>query len=1040
MSHKNIFSHTKRLYFLWILILFSSVIAAQENQDSKSNKLYNITVTDESGKALPNTQLIIGEGENYLTSDEAGKINFEAYSNDFLTFSLSGYNDVIVLAKKISKNGLIMMKSQKLFATSSDLVPMPFVDLMKRNITSGTIVIKGSELEKYSGSDIRNAFTGLVSGMEVRELNGSPGLNVIEKYNGNPEKINIQLRGRSPIYIVDGVPTAMTEMPLDPSEIETVTIIKDIVGKAMYGPVGADGVILIKTYHGKVNERTIKVNVEKGVSVVDRMPEWSNGAEYAKMNNLARYNSNLRDNTSIPQLYTQDAIDKYAVNNGYDMYYPSNNFRSQMFKNTMAYNRVNVSASGGNEGMRYFSYLGLTNEGDIFKIGSTSNYNRIVSRSNLDIRINELLKVRLGLYGAMNISQSPVYSGGGDYLAMNNAIVDANTISPIAFPIYANNDPELPKPWFAVTSLYPNNPIGELTGKGFGTESARIGSTNLSFDFDMSHLVRGLTSETYLGFNILNQVRLGKAQNYSAYTVTPAKNTMGADTVLLTKVHDGVDQANLSKLADYYFQTFVVTQTFKHTAKIGKIDILNSLTYSLTRATRDTYKDDQRQHSLVWSGVLNYDNRFCLQAVVDYAGTYSFAPENRYGLFPTVGASWIVSEEKFMKSLNFINYLKLRAETGILGYDNFQAPYYFRDNYTSSTYGAFGPSTAGWLGSTKESTVYHTTYSRYGNPNLGWEKRKEFNVGLEGVLFSNKVNFDLSYYNQLRDGIVDYVNNTTPYIAGLPVYPKINYEQIRYSGIELAVNYNNNVGDFKYSFGFKGSTQDAIYEKVDEPNYRNVYQSVKGQSIYNYYGLKYIGRYITDAEALEIPSLYDQVLHAGDLKYEDKNNDGVIDDNDRSVVGHTAPRLIYSLNFELQYKGIELSILGTGRAFYDMAQTSSYFWNGWGDGNYSAFVRNNLSTEAYPGLTYNKVENNFKSSDFWLVDGGFFKIQNAQLAYNLPQNWVKSIKMKSMKVFVNGANLYTMTKVKYVDPESINSGVTTYPLFINFTGGIKLTF
>ncbi len=1037
MSKKYIISSTKRCYLFLMLVLFTTTIVAQQKKENVKKQLYKISVTDESGKPIPFAQVVVGEGENHLKTDNQGNVTIEAVKFDFLKFSVPGFEDKIVVADNIAGVSTISLKKMLLFASKQDVLPLPYLDLNKRGITGSTLIISGKELEKYTGSDLRNAFTGLAAGLEVREVNGSPGLNVLERYNGNPEKVDVQLRGRSPIYLVDGIPTDITEMPLDPSEIESATIIKDIVAKAMYGPVGADGIILIKTYRGKVNDRTIRVNVEKGISMVDRMPTWANGQEYATLNNLARINSGLAPNPR----YTEANIAKYAANDGYNMYFPNNDFRSMMFNDNMDYNRMNLSASGGNEGLRYYSYLGFTNEGDLFKIGSKSDYNRIVSRSNLDIKISDQLKVKFGIYGALGIRRSPVYVDGTEYLSFNSAIADANTIPPIAFPIYANNNPNLEKPWYAVTSTYDKNPIGELTGKGFSSEQARIGSTNIAFDFDMSNMVKGLSSETYFGFNILNQVRKGKAENYTAYTVTPTLTPGGLDSVILTKVHDGVDQANLSKLYDYYFQTFVFSQTFKHEAKFGKANLLNTLTYNMSRATRDGYTDDQRQQGLIWSGMLNYDNKYSLQAVVNYAGTYSFIKENRYAAFPTVGASWVVSEENFMKNIKFIDYLKLRAETGVLGYDNFQAPFYYRDNFSTSTTGGFGSSTSSWLGSATETNVPRTSSARVGNTNLNWEKRREFNAGLDALFLSKKLYIEMTYYNQLRDGVISQVSNTIPSVIGLGgTTPKQNFEQIRYSGLELALKYSDKVGEFNYTIGGNFSTSDAIYEKVDEPNYRNSYQSLKGQSIYSYTGLTYIGRYTTDAEALEVPSLYDAVLHAGDFKYKDMNNDKVIDDNDRSVIGHTAPRLVYSLNLNLRYKGIELSVIGTGRAFYDLPLTSSYFWNGWGDGNYSSFVSNNLTTGAYPKLRYYKVENNFRNSNFWLTDGGFFKVQDVQLAYNLPENWLKGLGVRNMMVFINGTNLYTVSKVKDVDPESINSGVTTYPLFMNVTGGLKLTF
>jgi TonB-linked SusC/RagA family outer membrane protein len=1038
MSKINIFAFAKRYNFLFLLLIISISIVAQQSKNKKETTQFQIIVTDEQGKPLANTDIVVGEGVKYIRTNVNGQANIEANLTDLVKFSLKGYHETIVLADKFLNKKEIILQKSLLFASEQDEIQLPYIEMTKRVITNGTVVISGKELEKYTGSDLRNAFTGLVAGMEVSELYGSPGLNDEERLSENPTKVDISIRGRSPRVLLDGVPTLFTDIPLDPSEIESVTIIKDIVAKAMYGPSAADGMILIKTKRGKVNERTINVNVEKGISIVDRMPTWTNGIDYARLNNKAR------ENSLITPKYSEEAIAKYETSDAYNLYYPNNDYVNTMFKNTMSYNRANISTSGGNEGVRYFSYLGFTNEGDMFKIGSNSEYNRIISRSNLDIKINDKLKLRLGIYGALGLRSTPIYSAGTEYLAMHNSILDATKIPAIAFPIYANNNPELAKPWYAVTSQFSENPIGELTSKGFSNESSRLGSSNLALDFDMSHLVKGLTSETFVGFNLLNKVRKGKALNYIAYTATPTLTPDNRDSIILTKVHDGLDKSELSKLSDSFFQVFTVSQLFKHEAKVGQANLINTLSYNMSRTIRKGTEEDERRHDFGWSGFLNYFNKYYLQAVVNYAGSYSYAKENRYTWSPTIGAGWVISEENFMKSVRFIDYLKLRAEIGELGYDNYQPAFFYRDNYSTTNSGStpgFGPSTAGWLGTATETNVPRTSLNRFGNPNLNWEKRQEFNAGFDASLFSNKLYVELTYFNQLRDGIITTVSNTIPSLVGLGnTNPKQNLEKIRYTGLELALKYSNKVGDFSYSVGANASSHDAIYEKVDEPNYRNSYQSLLGKSIYSYKGLVYEGRYATDAEALEIPSLYDAVLHAGDLKYKDLNNDNVIDDNDHTIIGNTEAKFYYAININLRLKGFELYVIGTGRAFVDLPLTNSYFWNGWGDGNYSSFVKENLSTGQYPRLTYNKIENNFQKSDFWLTDGSFFKIQNVQLAYHFPENVIQKINLRGMSVFVNGTNLHTFTKVKYVDPESINAGVTRYPLFMNITGGIKLTF
>jgi hypothetical protein len=262
--------------------------------------------------------------------------------------------------------------------------------------------------------------------------------------------------------------------------------------------------------------------------------------------------------------------------------------------------------------------------------------------------------------------------------------------------------------------------------------------------------------------------------------------------------------------------------------------------------------------------------------------------------------------------------------------------------------------------------------------------------------------------------------------------------------VELGLKYKDKIGSFRYIVGGNAFTQTPMIEKVDEPNYRNDYQKTVNGPSDAIRGLKYLGRFETDAEANLVPQ-FGENLHAGDLRYEDKNKDGVVDDNDAQYIGHSTPKLYYALNIYLYYKNFEFTMIGVGRAFYDVMLNTKYHTNGSGDNIYSKFVLENIDENgiggAYPKLTYYQIANNFKTSSFRLTDGGFFKIQNVELAYNLPVlkiDWLKGI--RGFKLFARGANVTTISKIKDVDPESINSGITNYPLNITLTGGVKLTF
>ena len=856
------------------------------------------------------------------------------------------------------------------------------------------------------------------------------------------------LRGRSPIFIIDDVPTDITEMPLDPQEIETVTILKDIVAKSMFGPQAADGAIFIKTKRGTRNERILNVNLESGVGMIDRMPKFASGADYARLNNQARINSGLAG------VYSDEDIAAYAQNNPYDMYHPSNNFRNLMLKNTKTFQRVNLSSQGGNESVQYFANMAYDGDGDIYKIGPTANFNRISTRANMDIKANDLINVRFDFYGGLNFRQSPNYGYDSNYgeddsddatmdiVELDRVLDDITTISPIAFPIYAKNDKTLTNPWYGVTNSFTNNPIGRLKEEGYYTETTRTGNISLTLDYNLGNILKGLKSKSFIDYQTLNTLRIGKATEYMAYNVIPTQTATGADTINLTLSRTSVNMSGQAKLHDYYYHRLAAYENLNYDRTFGKHDISTMLNFFISKSTYNGIEEPRRLLNGMWNGNYTYNNKYIVQGVVNYAGTYSFDKGKRFKTFPALGLAWVISEENFMSKLKFINYLKLHVDAGELGYENFTSPYLYNTVYTYNTSGSkFGPAPTGyWFGSLEDKTMYQAYPSRTGNPNLTWETRKEFSIGFDALILNHSLSLELNYYNNKRDGIITQLSNSVPYIAGLSgAKPYFNYNSTRYFGFELGMQYTNKIGDLKYSIGGNATVQNSEILKLDQANYRYKYQSRVGNSADGYYGQTYIGQFASDEETSAIPQLYDAELHAGDFKYKDMNGDGIVDDNDQSKIGHTSPRLIYSANAKFSYKGFDLTVIGTGRAFYDIALTNKYFWNGWGDNNYSKFVLNHNGGN-YPKLTYYKVNNNYVASNFWLTSGNFFKIQNVELAYTLSSKQAYALHTRGIRIFVRGANLLTFSKVKDVDPENINSGIDSYPLFTTLTGGIKLTF
>src|SRR5690554_12473 len=511
--HKNL-----SFNIIWLLVFYTFLPQTIQAKDRITNKTVSvqINVVDNTGRAIADARMMIGEEFISAITVDKGSYTVNVSPTDIITVSANGYMNNTLSGQDIINDNTVNLEQLVNLNSPDDNIPLPYMTIKRRNATGSYNVIKGEELLKYPSSDLRAAFTGLIPGIRVRENHGAPGSHPAEQrglYGGN-EKINLSARGGSLMYVIDGVPASVSEIPLDPGEIETVTVIKDIVGKAMYGPLGADGIMFIKTKRGRADESILNVSVESGMSEIDRFPEWVSGAEYAQLNNMAR-----EANGRTP-LYSAQDIAAYQNNDPYDLRHPSVNYRDYMLKNDRIFQRANISARGGSESARYSSYIGYNREGDIFNIGSTADYNRLNVRTNLDIDINDRITTKLDINGSLGIRRTPSYgytTGEGQSLMgiyeFDLALPQILNTPPVEFPVYANNDPELSQPWYGISSRYAN-PVGNLLGSGDYNEQNRQAGVKLGIDYDLSGLINGLSSHTSFGFDALNLIRIGQANRY----------------------------------------------------------------------------------------------------------------------------------------------------------------------------------------------------------------------------------------------------------------------------------------------------------------------------------------------------------------------------------------------------------------------------------------------------------------------------------------------------------------------------------------------
>ncbi len=859
-----------------------------------------------------------------------------------------------------------------------------------------------SVLQSYPTLDLMNSFTGVIPGLWVTENTGATGV----RYH--TQNCSLNIRGFAGAkYIIDGIVLSEPEQfQLDPEDIESVTVISDIVDKARFGPEASRGAVYIRTVRGLPKGREIKFNVEKGVDVVDRMPEWLGAVDYARLNNAARIAA------GYPRLYDDKAVEAFGNGDLFDLNYPAVDWQGLMLHNTRNITKAGFLVRGGGNNVSYSSHIGWGNHSDIYAMGPVSDFNRFNADMSIDVRLNHRLRAEVNFIAIYTLRRTPLSgTGTSNPYEFPQFMSLIHSVPQTAYPLYLDRDADTGEYNWTVSARYPNNPYATLYDSGFYTETGRTGLTDATLHYDLSGLVPGLRSETRFGLNLYYSTRIGMEEDYMGYIYDPVSDTRSPSS------HTGISATDKSQFLAGYLQGMEINQRFVFDRYFGVNRVNASLTYHWSKLAYSIEGGYHQQQSGILDFGWSHAGKFRIEGVVNYAGTSARKKGYRYEFFPSLGVSY-----------RPLDQVKLRAQAGILGYEPYGGQYYWQSKYTKSSAFTYGPYSAGqWFGSTSSINAYYTTLSRYENDDLGWEKNKEIEAGAD---FSIGKNFTagITYYHVLQDGIVVDISSVQPSFYG-PGAIYDNYNSNIYDGVDFNAMWSGTVGKLKYSVGGFATVSVARYGKVNEI-YSDEWQNRSGKRTGSIWGQECIGKFESDADIAASPlQSFDPQVYPGDLKYRDYNGDNVIDSHDVHVIGNSSPLLRYALNFNLAYRRFDFTIVGTGKAFFDSVLSNEWFWNGWGDGNYSAFVRDNLGG-AYPRISYQKSENNFRVSDFWVRRGDFFKIQSVEAG----------LRFGVTRFFVRGANLLTISGIKDVDPEALSAGVSDYPLFRTFTGGFSLSF
>lgn len=1008
----------KTLYIYIILMLLLPFFSESNIYAQKRSKQYSeikAKVVDKEGNPIQSVRITVDEGIFESSTDKQGKFSLKVTDNSTLVFDVPGFEPQYLGVSVIKQNPVVVMEKSIPYGGVKDEVELPFRKTIAREIVGATSTIDEDAISSSNQMNVLNILSGKAPGLNVSQVPTEPGRSATVL---NIRGLSRSATDNAPLIIIDGIERPLED--LTPEEIESITVLKDATSKILYGPKAVNGVLLVKTKRGIKYKRDRQFNIEFGAQTPVRMPEYLNSADYATMYNQARINDGLSP------YYTQTDIDGYRMGTN-PVLYPDVDFHKLCLNDHMSYRKAIAQFRGGNESAQYYVNATYAGYGGYEAVGKNNTSNKFNLRVNLDYKVNDWLKAFVDIAGQMEFYTT-------NYMSADKLFSRLSSHRPNAYPIKFS-DPGNPGTEIygamenANLSSSRENIYAGMALGGSKENTVRKGQTNIGFDLSLDRYVKGLSAKAYVTFDVYNYLVVGKNENFSSYRPIFNENSLIGKELLTVekKVSDK------SRIADQmyrnygYFGQLSYDRTFQAKHQL-KSDLV---IFQSRRENLGSSQDDVNRTFALRTNYV-YNKKWIAELDMAVMGSSRFTKGNRYGYFPTVGVAWIASEEKFLKDKEWLDFLKIKASTGLLGTDNYFDFFLFESRWNTSQSTHFGPKL--------EEDVNTSTLVHVGNPDLTWEKSFEINIGAEAS-FLNCLTADFNYFNNYRYDILTPTTSFSSINGGELMYR--NYGSVRNQGVELALEYSGNIGKLHYSIGGNTIWSKAVYEKTDDMEGLSSNRKKEGKPVDTRFGLIAEGLFKSGDEIAAHPVQDFGPVQIGDVKYANINNDHHINENDMLPIGNEYPRFQFGLNINLAYKGFELSLSGSGMAQYDIYLNNSYYWMR-EDQKYSTFVKNyfNPSTGEgkFPRLTTQQNQNNYRSSSLWMRSGNFFKLRDAMLSYSLPQNITNKMTLKQVKLFVRGSNLFTISSIKDLDPEYIDAGVTGYPFFRSFTGGINVVF
>ncbi len=1017
-------------------------------------------VSDASGAPIPGVTILEKGTSNGVITDFNGgyQIRIQKTEGAVLVFSFIGMK-----SQEIAVAGKSVINVSMAEATTAldEVVVVGYGEQKKATVTGAISSVNAAELIKSPTGSLTTAMAGRLPGLITMQRSGQPGA----------ESPTLRIRGVStlngadPLVIVDGIERSSGYVPqgessssggvsgyeqINPNDIESISILKDASSTAVYGVRGANGVIIITTKKGIRGKPTIQVSGNFGMSTPIRLRNNVSSYEWGK------YVNEGNANDGIAPVMSDEKLQHYLTGDS-PILYPSINYVDYILKDYAPRQSYNISMNGGTDNVRYFVSAGYLNEEGLVKdvgygFDPNYHYNRLNLRSNIDFDFTK------SLTGSVNID-SRIENRGGP-----NAPYDAaffwkmSQAVPYVSPGFVDDK-------YVVSAVVAEPPIMQwILGGGYYRSMQTTVNTVFSLKQKLDFITKGLYAQGKFSYDSWYVEKYSRTKSYATYTPIEVNGAIyykqsGADGQLAYTM-DADNSAN--KRRKNYLEL-----SLNYAANFGEHAVTALALYNQSKSyfSESQYRDIPRAYlGLVSRVTYTYRNRYLAEFNFGLNGSENFPKGDgkRFGKFPAFSIGWVASEEDFMKNFGQLTYMKLRGSYGTVGNDQIGSQRFL---YVAGSFASIPGGYTNYLGDATSTQSYlGLQEGRMANQDISWEVAKKSNIGLETKFFKNQLNVNFDIFKENRSNILTYMA-TIPWMmmpdmrygstgwATGSIAPPANYAKVENKGYELEVGWNSKIGEFGYNLSLYLAHAQNNRTLISESTQYYPWLYQQGQSIGQYYGFIAEGYYDSFAEVHDVNaafSTFGKNQIPGDIKYKDINGDMKIDPNDVVPIGYSnTPQKTFSINLGCDYGGFDFSALfqGVAQVSYipaDEAQIQFYGGNNAFDWVANRWTPESRDAATYPVLhqtAYNySSSNDFKASTYWLKDASYVRLKNLELGYNLPAKLTRKVNVGNARVYLNGQNLFTLDKLKYWDPESIQSRLVLHPIMKIYNIGISMTF